>query len=278
MKATKPIQLKAKGTKGEVEAVIATLNVKDHDTDVTLPGFFGTQHVSIVTAHDWHDIMLGKGLIEEEGDKAVFKGQFNMSEDDPQARQLFSRLVFDMENPPPKIEWSYSLFIKEGGRVAFTDDEKFGDGFWLGPVDGESGVVVDEVSPVLLGAGVDTGTVGVKAKKGETISILETLAELGDEEAKEMLVHHQELAHKDDTQRFIDQLEQALASLKKVGTRAEEIREKRPLGVESREKLSHISAEMKDLGERVAVLTVVTDDDFLQEILKFRKLESEMMR
>ena len=278
MKATKLIQLKAKGNKGEVEAVIATLNVKDHDQDVTLPGFFGKQHVSIVTAHDWRDVMLGKGVIEEEDDKAVFKGQFNMSEDDPQARQLFSRLVFDMEHPPAKIEWSYSLFVKEGGRVQFTDDEKFGDGFWLGPVDGEPGVVVDEVSPVLLGAGVETGTVGVKAKKGETISILESLAEMGDEEAKEMLALHEELSHKDETQRFIDQLEQALASLKKVGVRAEEIMEKRPLGVESREQLAHISLEAKSLGERVAVLTVVTDEDLLTEILRFRKLESEMMR
>ncbi len=256
--------------------MIATLNVKDKDGDVTLPGFFGEQTVSIVTSHDWQDLMLGKGTLKEEGERAVFRGKFNL--DDPDAKKLHTKLLFDLDNPPPKIEWSYNLRLKKGAQISFTDHEEFGDGQWLGPVDGEAGVKVDEVSPVMVGAGEGTGTLAVKAKKGETISILESLAEMGDEEAKEMLALHEELSHKDETQRFIDQLEQALASLKKVGVRAEEIMEKRPLGVESKEQLAHISLEAKNLGERVAVLTVVTDEDLLTEILRFRKLESEMMR
>lgn len=271
----KSMDLKTETT-GEVSSVIATLNVKDKDGDVTLPGFFGEQTVSIVTSHNWMDLMLGKGILKEEGEQAVFRGRFNL--DDPDAKKLHTKLLFDLDNPPAKIEWSYNLRLKAGASVPFTDHEEFGDGQWLQPVDGEAGVKVDEVSPVMVGSGEGTGTLGVKAKKGETISILESLAELGDEEAIEMLALHKELAHKDETQRFIDQLEQALASLKKVGVRAEEIREKRPLGVESREKLAHISLAMKDLGERVAVLTVVTDESLLQEILTFRKLESEMMR
>jgi hypothetical protein len=270
----KSLVLKAEDKTGEVSSVIATLNKKDADGDVTREGFFGEQHVSIVGSHDWHDIMLGKGVLKEEGDRAVFRGKFNL--DDPDAAKLHSKVLFDIENPPAKIEWSYNLRLVEGAREAFKNDPEFGDGQWLQPVDGKPGVKVDEVSPVLVGAGVGTGTLGVKARKGETVSILEELAEMGDEDAKQMLSLHRELDQKSDTQRFIDQLGAALEQLESVGKRAEQIREKRPLGVESREKLAHISLNLKDLADRVAVLTVVTDDAALAEFLRYQKQSHEM--
>lgn len=157
----KQLEIKSVDKSGDVAAVIATLNIKDKDGDVTLPGFFGVQYPSIVGSHDWQDIMLGKGKLSEDRDKAVFEGKFNL--DDPDAAKLHSKLLFDMNNPPAQIEWSYNLRLKKGARIPFTDDEKFGDGQWLGPVDGEAGVKVNEVSPVLIGAGEATGTVSVKA-------------------------------------------------------------------------------------------------------------------
>ena len=271
----KSLVLKADKT-GEVSSVIATLGVKDSDDDVTLPGFFGEkgQTVSIVTSHRWEDLMLGKGVLKEEGDRAVFRGKFNM--DDPDAKKLHTKLLFDMENPPAKIEWSYNLRIKDGGRVPFSGHEEFGDGQWLGPVDGEAGVKVDEVSPVMVGAGLGTGTLDVKARKGETISILEELAEMGDEDAKQMLALHRDLDEKDEHQKFTDQLESALATLSRVGLRAEQIREKRPLGAESREKLNHISLSMRELADKVALVTVVTDDALIAEFLNHQRIENEM--
>lgn len=271
----KSLDLKAEPT-GEVSSVIATLNVKDKDGDVTLPGFFGDkgQVVSIVTSHNWQELMVGKGILKEDGEEAVFRGKFNLA--DPDGKKLHTKLLFDVDNPPAKIEWSYNLRIKDGGRVAFHDHEDFGDGQWLGPVDGEAGVKVDEVSPVMVGAGEGTGTLGVKALRGDTMSILEELAGMGDEDAKAMLILHAELDEKDEHQKFADQLESALASLEKVGLRAEQIREKRPLGAESREKLNHISLSMKELSDKVALLTVVQDDQVLAEFLNHQRIENEM--
>ena len=269
----KSLDVKVEKT-GEVSSVVATLNVKDKDGDVTLPGFFGEQTVSIVTSHDWMDLMLGKGTLKEEGEEAVFRGELNL--DDPDAKKLHTKLLFDLDHPPAKIEWSYNLRLRKGARVPFEDHEEFGDGYWLQPVDGEAGVKVDEVSPVMVGAGEGTRTLGVKARKGDTMSILEELADAGDEDAKTMLALHRELDEKTEHQKFADQLEGALATLEKVVARAEQIREKRPLGAESRGKLNHISLSMKELADKVDLMTVVIDDSVMAEFLNHQRIENEM--
>lgn len=155
----KALQLKDLTSEGEVMAEVATLEVIDKDRDVTLPGFFGKQNTRIVSAHDWSQIMLGKGVVEEQGTKAVFAGRLNL--DDPTAEQLHSKLRFDMEHPPPMIEWSYGFSIKQGGaRVGEWKGEQVR---FLQPLaGGEPGADVHEVSPVLIGAGEGTGTLAVK--------------------------------------------------------------------------------------------------------------------
>lgn len=167
---------------GSVSAVIATLDVKDKDGDVTRKGFFGTQTTSIVLAHDWGPVMLGKGVITDQGDtgQAVFDGRFNM--DDPMAAAVHSRLKFDMDNPPPIIEWSYGYRVNPGG-------EEKGD--WNGePVnflkpldDGSPGGKVFEVSPVMVGAGEGTGTLAVKSLSlaDRSATVLAGLGELLDD-------------------------------------------------------------------------------------------------
>ena len=55
-----------------------TLNVIDKDGDVTLPGFFGRQEVSMLPAHDRHHVPLGKGTIEEVGDEAIAQIKMNL--------------------------------------------------------------------------------------------------------------------------------------------------------------------------------------------------------
>lgn len=161
----KLLSLKASGDAGEVVADIATLNTKDKDGDVTLPGYFGEQAATIVLAHEWGPVMLGKGSITEVDDKARFSGSFNMSKDDPEARAVFSRLKFDQDPSfgDPRIEWSYGYQTLEGGAEVFSDHPEFGDGTFLQPLkDGSPGVDVAEVSPVMIGAGEGTGTVAVK--------------------------------------------------------------------------------------------------------------------
>lgn len=225
---------------GTVEAVIATLGVKDSDGDVTLPGFFGVQHPAIVQAHNWHDVMLGKGTLVEEDDEAVFRGEFNL--DDPDAEKLHSKLLFDLGNPPAQIEWSYSLELKQGAREQFFDHPEHGDGWWLQPVDGQPGVHVAEVSPVLRGAGIDTRTIDAKS-------------------------------------RFSDQINDVLNAVEAVAERAAAIQDLRPIGektrvrlgelVESLTKLAADADEKEDLG-------IVMPSEATSEWVRYQKTISKV--
>jgi len=159
----KVFQIKEVSDKGLVRAVIATLNVRDKDGDVTLSGAFGNQDVVVLPTHNWGHVPIGKGLVREEDGKAIAEIQMNM--EIPAARDWFNALKFDLQKGQPLQEWSYGFTIKEGGAV---------QGEWEGrqvrflkpTEDGEPGLKVHEVSPVLVGAGQDTGTLAVKENKG----------------------------------------------------------------------------------------------------------------
>lgn len=251
----KRFQVKEMTEKGEVAADIATLNVKDKDRDVTLPGFFGKQNVSVALSHDWGPVMLGKGQIFEEGDKAKFEGKLNLSTDDPEARAVHSRLKFDLDNPPALIEWSYGYQLKDGAKEEFKDHPEHGDGFWLKPVEDGPGAKVFEVSPVLVGAGEGTGTTAVKSS--QTISMLDALAELGDEEARKLLELHNLLDLQKEDQKFIDQLDRTLAAVESVTKRAQEIRKERALGRDSAARAREIAQALTEAEQKLITLTVV---------------------
>ena len=168
-KTRSPLQVKAVSKSGEVEALIATLNVIDKHGDVTLPGFFGEQPASIVTSHDWNEVQIGKGEIMEDGEEVIFRGRFNLGADD--GRNTHAKILFDMEDGAAKalIEWSYGYSILRGGwRFGEFEGE---DVRFLTPITDENGgilsagVDVHEVSPVLLGAGEGTGTLDVKTSR-----------------------------------------------------------------------------------------------------------------
>jgi len=59
----KVFQIKEVSDKGLVRAVIATLNVRDKDGDVTLSGAFGNQDVVVLPTHNWGHVPIGKGLL-----------------------------------------------------------------------------------------------------------------------------------------------------------------------------------------------------------------------
>lgn len=252
----KRFALKEMGDTGEVTAVIATLNVKDKDRDVTLPGFFGEQDVKIVLSHQWGPVMLGKGKISEKRSDVVLEGKMNLDSADAEARAVHSRLKFDIENPPPLIEWSYGFELVDGAREKFTDDEKFGDGYWLKPIDGKPGAKVFEASPVLVGSGEDTRTTSVKAA-GQTISMLDALAELGDDEAKHLLEIHNLLDLKKEDQKFIDQLDRTLTAIRAVEKRADEITVNRPLGHDSAERVRQIADALLATEQKLRGITLV---------------------
>lgn len=153
--------LKFSDEKGSFRATIATLNVKDKDGDVTLPGFFGTQtNVPILIGHDWQNLPVGKGTITEEKDLAVIDAKLNL--EDPEAKAAYEWLKFDFENGEPAQEFSYGFHLfGEGWKPGEFegDDVRF-----LQPRDdGKPGAKVHEVSLVLVGAGEGTGTQAIKS-------------------------------------------------------------------------------------------------------------------
>lgn len=211
---TKTFAMRKADESGAISADIAMLDVIDHDQDVTRKGFFGTQQVSIVSGHDWNGIMLGKGVVtDDDGIKARFSGQINL--DDPDAAKLHSKLKFDMEHGEPLIEWSYGFRILEGG----AEQGKFEDQdvqFLQGLGDGSPGSEIMEVSPVVKGAGIGTGTTAVKGRKfadhiesvllsvSDALGRAESIAALRAEDGKELSA---------DAQRQLAEMQEGLVNL-----------------------------------------------------------------
>jgi hypothetical protein len=137
---------------GKVQAVFATLNVKDKDGDVTRPGAFenGAQvRISAYNHASWGPGMLpvGKGVIREKGDEAVLDSQFFLN------TQAGKETFTTIKELGELVEWSYGYDIldaepghKDGEDIQFLNRLK-----------------VHEVSPVLLGAGENTRTLLAKS-------------------------------------------------------------------------------------------------------------------
>lgn len=154
-KAINPTEVKFDDEAGTVQAVFATLNVIDKDGDVTLPGFFGSQEVAIAWAHD-RSRLVGKGRISEAGEKAILSGTFFLETEAGKEAYLTTKAMGDLQ------EWSYGFYILEGGSsIGQKDDRRVR--FLQPKDDGSPGSEVAEVSPVLVGAGEGTATIGIKS-------------------------------------------------------------------------------------------------------------------
>ncbi len=155
IKAVRLSDVKFDDDAGTVSAAIATLDVRDKDRDVTLPGFFGKQETAIAWAHD-RSRLAGKGRISETKDAARFDGKFFLETIEGREAYLTVKAMGDLQ------DWSYGYRIRDGGAKAGTFE---GESVrFLQPLpDGSAGVIVDEVSPVLVGAGEGTGTLNIKS-------------------------------------------------------------------------------------------------------------------
>lgn len=152
--------LKSADADGTATWVMATLGVIDHDGDVTLPGAFGKQTVTVLPSHQSGHVPLGKGVIYEDGDEAIAEVKFNLAI--PAARDWHEAIKFDLANPPALQEYSYGYDLKQGGYYfGELDGQKVR--FFKALDDGSPGVEVLETSPVLRGAGLGTRTLAAKA-------------------------------------------------------------------------------------------------------------------
>lgn len=162
------LEFKGDSESGEVEAVFATLNVVDHNGDVTLPGAFGAQRVVIEPwNHNYQAPPVGKGLIEEEGDEARLKGRFFT---DTASGLEHYRVVKNLED---QQEWSYTFQVLDAEPGKFNGR----DVVFLKRLE------VIGVGPVTRGAGIATRTVAIKrAGDGAGDDAEETEGQTGDGE------------------------------------------------------------------------------------------------
>ncbi len=156
-KGLRHFEIKA-GGKGEITAVFATFNAVDADGDVTLEGAFddGAQTVISQYAHTSWTPPLGKGLlpagtgrIHTTSEEAILEGRFFMDTD--HGRNTFRTVKALHEEG--QGDWSYGYDAVgayygdfQGRKVRFLPKQ-----------------IVHEVSPCLVGSGVNTRTLSAKS-------------------------------------------------------------------------------------------------------------------
>lgn len=137
--------------RGEVTAVFATLNVIDKDGDVTLPGAFEDGAEAPISAYghkSWEGALpVGKARIRTMGSEAILEGQFFM--DTTAGRDTFATV----KQLGPLGQWSYGY----DAPGAYVDNFGGRKARFLPKL------LVHEVSPTLVGVGVNTRTLGTKA-------------------------------------------------------------------------------------------------------------------
>lgn len=133
----------------QLTARIATLGAVDSDGDVLLRGSFGRQTVPFIWAHNQKMIPLGKARVFEAGNDVV-------AEVDVLDEQACRWLKLDFASEP-KQQYSWGFTVPEGAATT----ETLADGTEARVI---SAVDLMEVSGVLRGASVGTGTIGVKSE------------------------------------------------------------------------------------------------------------------
>ncbi|WP_433415044.1 HK97 family phage prohead protease [Microtetraspora malaysiensis] len=225
---TKGLRVEIKDAdRGEITAIFSTLGVKDSDGDVTLPGAFEDGAEMPISAYghtSWAGALPpGKGRIRTTKTEAILEGQFFL--DTTHGADTFKTV----QRLGALGQWSYgydaikySYGEHKGARVRFLE-----------------GLKVHEVSPVLLGAGVGTRTIGAK----------------------------------NAPMSFAEEARQVLAAVTGLGDRAADVLAKRlekgkGLGAESAGLLEQVQAEMKRLGELLIPESEVDRADLEREFLR----------
>lgn len=149
-KAFTPHEFKLSET-GEVTVAFSRFNAIDSDNDVTFAGALPAGKSVPMSAYghtSWDGALpIGKGTIRESGDLGILDGQFFMDTDQGRNGYGTVKAMADLQ------EWSYGYNVIDGGPGMF-DGKRVRE---LRKLD------VFEVSPVLKGAGVGTGTLAIKS-------------------------------------------------------------------------------------------------------------------
>mgnify|MGYP000586634823 CR=1 FL=1 len=141
---------------GTFEAVFATLDAVDRDGDSYDPGAIGTQDVKISQWNhgSWQSgadaLPIGVGRVYEQGNEGIIKGEFDMS--DETARKHYKKIKY-LLSKGHNVEWSFAL-----ENIGYRYEERDGNNVRI-----ITSVTIQEVSPVLRGAGVNTRILAIKS-------------------------------------------------------------------------------------------------------------------
>jgi hypothetical protein len=163
MKSFGPFEIKSED-KGEVVAIVATLGVVDKDGDVIQKGAFPPGGANVKLSGYNHDVIVGgaapvgKGVVTEEGDHAIFRGKFFMSTE--RGREAFHTT----KELGAEGEWSFG-FPKAVKTGELSQEWKA-----KGAKRMIAGLTPIEASPVFVGAGWGTGTLLTKSAELEVVA------------------------------------------------------------------------------------------------------------
>ena len=180
---------------GTFEAVFATLDEIDRDGDTYDPGVFGNQDVLISQYNhgSWSGgasaLPIGVGKIFERDNKAIVSGEFDLEDKD--GKKTYRKLKY-LDAKGRRVEWSFALPDTEW-RTTEIDGRH---------VRVYTSITVPEVSPVLMGAGVDTELLSSKTGKK-------------DSDMKEQ--------DKQQSKTFVEQLDETVLTVERLHDRAAEI-------------------------------------------------------
>lgn len=152
--------------KGHINFRFAKLGVVDHDTDIIQPGAFQQGKTVLLSAWNhgsWSQggssLPIGKGIISEENGYAIFDGDFNLATEI--GRDHYETVKFNGAIQ----EYSFGFDILE--KTSKIDNT----------TNRENRVLIKlntfEASPVLLGAGIETGTNSIKSLGAESTTYQE---------------------------------------------------------------------------------------------------------
>jgi len=141
---------------GHVNFRFAKMNVIDHDGDIIMPGAFEEGKSILLSAWNhgsWGNgganLPIGKGVIREVNGYAVFDGDFNLKTQI--GRDHYETVKFNAAIQ----EYSFGFNVLE---KSFTTDSETNREIRV-----LKRLETSEASPVLLGAGIDTGTNTIKS-------------------------------------------------------------------------------------------------------------------
>src|SRR5690606_17967022 len=112
------------------------------------------KQVAMAWSHDTRNLV-GRGVVETTMDQAIFTGKFFLDTDNGKAAYETTKRLSDL------MEWSWGFKIE---KAKIEEDESGKSRF--GFVRRIQKTIIAEVSPVLLGAGINTGTLSLKDYDG----------------------------------------------------------------------------------------------------------------